>query len=46
MLWVDQPSKTSLSLSVFLTMADSGIATPEERLRPNADETKQPEVMN
>jgi hypothetical protein len=45
MRWVEQPSKATISLAVFLVMVDSGIAAPEERPRPFADEENQPEIM-
>jgi hypothetical protein len=45
MLWVDEPSASTLSLSVFLAMADSGIATLEERLRLVPDVSTLPDTM-
>jgi hypothetical protein len=44
MLWVEQPSKTTVSLAVFLAMVDPGIATLEEMLR-GPDEKDRPPTM-
>jgi hypothetical protein len=39
---VEQPSKTTISLQVVLSMIDPGIATLEERMRPFPEETYPP----
>jgi hypothetical protein len=39
---VEQPSKTTISLQVVLSMIDPGIATLEERMKPFPDETYPP----
>jgi hypothetical protein len=45
MQWVERPSKTTLSLAVFLAMVQPPIATPGEWLKSMPDEADQPEVM-
>jgi hypothetical protein len=45
MQFVEQPSKTTLSLAVFLAMVQPPIATPGEWLKTVPDEADQPEVM-
>jgi hypothetical protein len=44
MQWVDRPTKTTLSMAVFLSMVEPGMGTITEALRP-PDENDQPEIM-
>jgi hypothetical protein len=45
MLWVEIPSITTISLSVYLAMVDPGVPTPQERLRLAPGETNQAPIL-
>lgn len=44
MQWVDRPTKTTLSMAVFLSMVEPGMGTIAEAFRP-PDDNDQPEIM-
>jgi hypothetical protein len=45
MKWVEKPSKTTISLSVFMAMVDPGIATIQEMFQPQAADENQAPIL-